>query len=221
MGNSSLQDPFQPGDEIEDPAFREKLNTVARMAADGTSWAFGFGLLGAYSAGTGFTLAFDEGLLRQFQAGVQFTEVEITGDDGEYHSWAAVVGDQTGTLNLREINGRRITPGHKVLIWPDPNDAEKYLFDRGEGVGDGAFTIIIEGEDAEGTVGTSWDRRTAASPDGVTISVVLNVRYQSNKLQKKFGQMQFDSSGRLVAVNSLGPWADVFEAEDCPPEEDE
>jgi hypothetical protein len=301
---------FNQGDDVCSAEFREGLNAVAQQAADGTAWAFGFGLIGSYSPGTGFTLAFDEALLpvirkesflaritaaanddlgyewkemettgeftiaektngrKSTQAdeeadpptaakdlaydlngsssipvdrnvimweiedtggikrywidggGSDFIEAEITDYDEGYHSWEQVGGTQTGTLNLREINGRRITPGHKVLIWPDPNDAGKYLFDRGEGVSGGDGEVeIIPGDGGGGT----WDRTTDTTARGGGMKFIGALRYSDGQLQAVIGAMSWDSSGRITQA-SAGDWSEyeiIFEAEECPPGEGE
>jgi hypothetical protein len=226
---------FEAGDEISSAEFRERLNAIAQQGADATAWNFGFGLIGAYTPGTGFTLAVDEQLVPPVVEGAFLAQV--TAVDGAACSWVEVEragvggtwsekeGGRAGFIEDEEheapinagyeINGREgVAVGTRVVMWPvsDTSGVMRYQYDLGTGLVGDTVELGDETAGADDALGDSWERS-----DGVSAVVWFVTRVCLSKAGPVYGYkraLELDSNGHVYRVSAETRY-EIDETESC------
>ncbi len=178
---------FNQGDDVTSAEFREGLNAIAQQAADGTAWAFGFGLIGSFSPGTGFTLAFDEALLPTMRkehfiakitaaatddGGYEWVEMETTGENelgekADGRTGVAADGEAdppVGSTLAYDYNGNKnLKVDRIVTMWEveDTSGAKRYWIEAGGGADFIVAKITVAADDVY-----SWEE---VNQFGITI----------------------------------------------------
>ncbi len=214
---------FEQGDDMTAPEFRERLNVLAQQGADATAWNFGYGLIGAYTPGTGFTLAVDDQLVPHVETAFL---AEITEVDGKAASWKEMErtgtdsfgeksGGRTGYIDdagdshdgesaAYEINGREgVAVGTRVMMWEvaSKDGTTRYEYDLGTGLvetEEDAEEVGIAGAGEVGERADIWDRES-----GLTAKVWFMTRVHSDKGGALYGyqrMLELDTNGHVFKI---------------------